>query len=115
MRGKLTINHRKWRKHRKKLYTYYISDVALDISVESQLRGKLMFAEYDVPIDISYRAPDDLPEYIREPILRHRLEFQAMRVESCPEYYDDGLVIFKFQSKEFPKITSFSGNNPDII
>ncbi len=74
-----------------------------------------MFAEYDVPFDISYRDADELPEYIREPILRHRLEFQVMCVESCPEYYDDGLVIFKFQSKEFPIITAFSGNNPDYI
>lgn len=74
-----------------------------------------MFAEYDVPIDISYRDGDELPEYVREPILRHRLEFQAMRVESCPEYFDEGLEIFKFRSKEFPGITSYSGNNPDII
>ena len=109
------MNHRKRKKHRKNLYINLIDDAALEISIDHQWRKKLFSLPYGVPVDISYRNAGELPEYIRGDILRYRLEFQAMRVDSCPVYFDDGFVVFMFGSKEYPQVVSYSGNNPNVI
>ena len=44
----------------------------------------------------------------------HKLEYEVMKVSSCKEYFDEELEIFKFQSKEFPAITYYTGNNPNV-
>lgn len=37
------------------------------------------------------------------------------RVPSSKEYFDKGLEIFEFQSKECPTLIRYTGNNPNVI
>ena len=67
---------------------------------------------YNEKLEITYRNSIEIPKYIRADITIHKLEFVVMRVSSCNEYFDDELEVFKFQSKEFPAIIRYTGNNP---
>lgn len=109
------MNHRQRKKVRKRLYQACIEDAALEISLDARWRKRLMQRAYDEKIEITYHNPTEIPEYIQKDIMRYQLEFWASRVSSCKEYFDEGLEIFEFQSKEFPAIIRYTGNNPDII
>ena len=45
----------------------------------------------------------------------NNLQFIVKKVKLCPVQFDEGMIVFKFQSKEFPDIIRFSGNNPNVI
>lgn len=70
-----------------------------------------MRQQYNEKLEISYRNPTEIPKYIQKDITIYRLEFEVMRVNSCIEYFDKELEIFKFQSKEFPVIVRYTGNS----
>lgn len=109
------MNHRQRKKIRKRLYKKFIEDVALEISLDARWRKRLMQRTYNEKIEITYHDPTEIPKYIQKDIILYKLEFWAARVSSCKEYFDKGLEIFEFQSKEFPAIIRYTGNNPDII
>lgn len=69
---------------------------------------------YSEKLEITYRNPTELPKYIRKDITIYKLEFEVMKISSCKEYFDKELEIFKFQSKEFPAIIRYTGNNPKV-
>lgn len=70
-----------------------------------------MRQQYNEKLEISYRNPTAIPKYIQKDITIYKLEFEVMRVNSCREYFDKELEIFKFQSKEFPVIVRYTGNS----
>lgn len=109
------MKHRQKKKLRKRLYREFIEDVALEISLDVHWRKRLMGRTYNRKIEITYRNPTEIPKYIQKDIMFYKLEFWVMRVSSCKEYFDKGLEIFKFQSKEFSEIIRYTGNNPSII
>lgn len=110
------MNKRKKKKMRKKIYQRLIDDVALEISQNSYWRKTLFSSSLEVKLEVSYRSLSNIPIYIQDIFSIHKLEFLVSKVSSSPsEHFDEGLIIFKFESKEYPKITRFSGNNPNIV
>lgn len=109
------MNKRKQKKYRKKLYKNLIEDVALEISLDSKWREKIFNLSLNKKIEISYVMPLEIPESIKKETVNNKLKFSIMRVNSCEEHFDDGLEIFKFQSKEYPEIVRFTGNNPNVL
>ena len=109
------MNKRQKKKMRKKNHQTAIENVALEISLASNWRKRLFSHPCETKFEISYQKPEDIPPYIRTIIIRFRLEFYVSKVSSCCEKFDSGFEVFKFESKEFPKITRFSGNNPNVI
>ena len=73
-----------------------------------------MSKPYNEKLDITYRNLTEIPKYIQKDIRIYKLEFEVMRVRSCKEYFDKELEVFKFQSKEFPAIIRYTGNNPKV-
>lgn len=108
------MNCRKKKKLRKKLYKRFIEDVALEISLDSYWRKRLREKSYNEKLEITYLRPDEIPKYIRKDIVFYKLEFEVIRTGSCKEYFDKDLEIFEFQSKEFPSIIRYTGNNPEV-
>lgn len=108
------MNRRQKEKIRKRLYKKFIEDVALEISLDDYWRKRILGLPYYEKLEITYRNPTKIPKYILKVITIHKLEYEVMRVSSCREYFDEELEIFKFQSKEFPAITRYTGNNPNI-
>lgn len=70
---------------------------------------------YNEKVAITYRNPVEIPKYIQKDIILHKLEFWMERVPSSKEYFDKGLEIFEFQSKECPTLIRYTGNNPNVI
>lgn len=108
------MNRRQNKKQRKRLYKELIEEIALEISLDAFWRKKILRLPYGEKVDITYRNPTEIPKYILNDIIFHKLEFEVMRVASCREYFDKELEIFKFQSKDFPVIIRYTGNNPKI-
>lgn len=109
------MNCRQRKKYKKKIYQAIIEDVALEISLSALWRKRLFDAQYEEEFIISYSNSDELPKYVKNAIVDHKLEFGVMKVKNCPEYFDEGLVIFKFYPLEYPKLKRFSGNNLNVI
>lgn len=73
-----------------------------------------MRRSYHEKLEITYRNPDKVPKYIQKDIIIYKLEIEVMKISSCKEYFDKELEIFKFQSKEFPAVIRYTGNNPKV-
>ena len=100
---------------REKIYTDYISDVAMEISISKLWRSRIFSLKPNQIIRISANDKIVLPQYIKDVIIDYDLIFCVQVVDECEENFDDGLIIFKFYSEEFPNIISYSGNNPNVI
>lgn len=108
------MNYRQKKKVRKRLYKQFIEDVALEISLDAYWRRRILRQPYNEKFEITYRNPTEIPKYILKDVILYKLEFEVMRINSCREYFDKELEIFKFQSKEFPAIIRYTGNNPNV-
>lgn len=109
------MNHRQKKKLRSRLHREFIEDVALEISLDAHWRKRIMSQPNNEKLEITYRNPTELPKYIQKDIAIYKLEFEVMKISSCKEYFDKELEIFKFQSKEFPAIIRYTGNNPESV
>lgn len=96
-------------------YNDYITDVALDISQSSYWRKILFSSDYGQNFLISKANRDKIPAYVLEPIESYDLKFYVSKVNDSPEEFDEGFIIFKFESCEFPEIIRYSGNNEQVI
>lgn len=98
----------------KQIYKNNISDTAMEVSISSEWRKKIFQLKKGEFLTISYKRPDELPIYVRDEIILHKLTYCVEKSSDCPEKFDDGLVIFKFWAKEYPDIVRYSGNNSNI-
>ena len=95
---------------RLKLCEEHIENVALWVSQSNYWRRILFSAAYNQRILIKPDTICDVPNYIKNIILNYDLQFYASKVLDCPEDFDEGAIIFKFESVEFPEIVRYSGN-----
>ena len=109
------MKKRKEKKQRKRLYEDIIEDVALEISLDSRWRALILTKELNEKIEITYHSLEELPCYIKDEIQKYKLKFWVEMVSSSNEYFEEGMVIFKFTSKEYPQVFRYTGNNLDIV
>lgn len=100
---------------RRQIYESSISDTAMEISISRPWREKIFKLKKGEQLMISAERAEELPAYIRDEIILHGLTYYVCLADDCPEEFDDGLVVFKFRTKEYPDIVRYSGNNPKII
>ena len=100
------------RKRRRQLYKDSIFSVALDISQSDYWRQLLFSSDYGKKFLINCSSEFKSPKHIKPLVIRHNLQFYVSKVRKCPVRYmmEDGYVIFKFQSLEFPEVVQYSGN-----
>ena len=97
------------KKSKLKLYKRHIADVVIDISQVEYWRQRLFSERYDKKFLISSDS-ENIPKFLKNVLLGHSLQFLVSKVIECPEQFDDGCIIFKFESVEFPEIVMYSGN-----
>lgn len=97
------------KRKQKKLYKKYIDDIVWEISCDNSIREILFSMPYDTPLEISLRSQTRYNETVNK-ILSKNLVFLVEKVYSCPEEFDEGLVIFKFTAKNC-NVVRYSGNN----
>lgn len=91
-------------------YIDSIEDVALDISQADYWRTRIFNSEYDQRILISEQDIENIPNYIKHLFMEEKLMFLVSKVNECHDKFDEGSIIFKFESLPFSSITRFSGN-----
>lgn len=104
MEGFFVMNKRK----KKKIYKKYIDDIVWEISCDNEIRQLLFSMPYNTPIEISKKTSMNYNEFVNK-ILSKNLVFWVEKVHTCPEKFDEGLIIFKFSSK-YGDIVRYSGN-----
>lgn len=94
----------------RKKYTDNIEDVVSEISQSDYWRTKLFNSLYDQRILISEQDIERIPSYIKPLFTEEKLMFLVSKVKEYPEKFDEGSIVFKFESLPFASITRFSGN-----
>jgi hypothetical protein len=97
------------------MHSKFIDDVVYEISVSSQWRNAIFSLAVDQQLLISKNSVPPLPSYVKPYFLRYNLQYIVCATKNCPEAFDEGLVVFKFSPKSFPKTKRYSGNNPTVI
>jgi len=87
----------------------YLEDVAREVSQDSLWQQKLIAGQDDEQFLLTYKDLTELPCALWTTFSKYGLEFLASRVDSCPEKFDSGLTILKFEAKEFSRIVKYSG------
>ena len=98
----------------KKMHKRFLTDVAYGISLSSDWRRKL----FSLPVGrelLINRNCADLPPYVEPYFRKYNLMYTVCVDEKCPEFFGEGLVIFKFAPKQFKDVCFYSGNNPQVI
>ena len=98
-----------------KLYEKYIEDVVVEVSQDDSWRTKLLEAHYNESFLLTFKELEEVPCSLWITFSHNSLEFFVSKVQSCPQQFDAGLVIFKFEAKGFPQLVRYSGNNPNDI
>ena len=98
----------------KKLHKKYLDDILMDISISNKWRNEIFNLQKGQHLIINKESSIPLPSYIKHPIIQYNLQYIVCIVETCPEYFDEGLIIFQFSPKMFPNVKRYSGNNPDV-
>ena len=94
---------------RENLYKVCIFDIGYEVSVADEWRKLLMLADVGVKFLIDGNHMKGIAYEIME-VMRFKLQFYVSKVVECPEQFDEGLTIFKFESVEFPEIVFYTGN-----
>lgn len=81
----------------------------------SEWRRRIFEMKENEILEINYKNLLQLPNYIRDDIVINELTFCVKTVKNCLEEFDKGLIIFKFWSKEYTDVCSYSGNNPNVL
>lgn len=94
-----------------KFHEKYLEDVVRKISQDSMWRKKLLEGRYNKRFLMTYKELDELPICLWTTFSQYGLEFMVSKVHSCPEKLDEGLVILKFEAKEFPHVVKYFAND----
>lgn len=103
------------RRLRKKIHKKYLEDVTLEVSMSKIWRNRLFESDYEEGYLLSIENKNDIPQYLAKIFNMYNLKYIVTKVKSCPEYFDEGLVVFKVNSKDFPNLVRYSGNNNNRI
>ena len=94
-----------------KLHEKYLADVVLEVSRDSLWQQRLFEGKYNERFLITFRDLEELPCPLWTTFSQYGLEFFVSKVHSCPEEFDEGLIIFKFEAKGFSHLVRYSGNS----
>lgn len=96
-----------------KLHEKYLEDVVIKVSQDSMWRKRLLEGRHNKRFLMTYKKLDELPIGLWTTFSQYGLEFSVSKVDSCPEEIDEGLVIFKFEAKQFPHVVKYSADKLD--
>ncbi|HEY0465392.1 MAG TPA: hypothetical protein VGC79_14355 [Polyangiaceae bacterium] len=90
----------------------------IDLSQNSFWRARLFNGPFNEPYHLDVDNLNGVPVRIANAIRRRNLRYDVTKVpanEAEPWLSEGGLVVFRFRAREFPSVTSYSGNSPTII
>ncbi len=107
---------------RRKLYRRYLPDVCGDVSQSPPWRARLFASSFGKKFSIDCETVGTGRELadVRRIMCEHGLAFIVSKVPHSDvqgrryDGYED-LIMFRFESAEYPELHSFSANNPAVI
>jgi hypothetical protein len=93
------------------LHEKYVVEVSAEISQDSLWKKKIFWGRYEEKFLITGKELESLPCNLWMNFSQYDLEYYVSKVHSCPQEFAEGLVIFKFEAKEFPQVVSYSANS----
>lgn len=97
-----------------KYHEKYLGEVVKEVSQDSMWRKRLLEGRYNEQFLLTCKELEALPLHLWTIFSQYGLEFFVSKVHTRPEEFDDRLVIFKFQAKEYPHLVRYSRNDPRI-
>ena len=94
-----------------KFHEKYLEDVVRKVSQDSMWRKKLLEGSYNEHFLMTYKELDELPICLWTTFSQYSLEFLISKVHSCPDKFDERLVILKVEAKEFPHVVKYFAND----
>jgi len=98
-----------------KSHEKYLNDVVREISQDCLWRKRLLQAQYNEKFLITYKELDELPCKLWTIFSQYGLEFFVSKIQECPEKFEEGFTIFKFEAKGFSHLVSYSGNDKSLL
>jgi len=95
---------------KRKYYKKHTCDIAFDISQSNYWRQQLYESDYNHKFLINRDSKMHISKYLHKILIGHNLNFYISKVLERLEHFDEGCIIFKFESVEFPDIKEYSGN-----
>lgn len=93
-----------------KLHEKYIEDVAIEVSQDPLWEKRLLKGYYNERFLVTYKDLEEIPCPLWTAFSQHGLEYFVSKIDSPPEEFSGGLIIFKFEAKGFPFLVRYSGN-----
>jgi len=94
-----------------KLHEKYLEDIMNGVSKDNLWKKRLLKGQYNERFLITYKDLEEIPCHLWTTFSQYGLEFFISKVHLCPNEFDEGLIIFKFEAKEFPHLVMYSGNS----
>ena len=69
------------------------------------MEKKISNSEVNEKIQIQNESELPMPMYVRNLFQKYSLKYYVSKVDVCPQVFDIDLIIFKFESQEFKKIS----------
>lgn len=98
-----------------KICEKYLEDVVAAVSQDSMWRTRLFEGPYNEPFLLTFKKLEELPYQLWTIFSQYGLEFFVSKVHSCPQKFDEGLIIFKFEAKGFSHVVRYSGNRQNEL
>ena len=89
-----------------KLHEKYLDDVVTEICQDSLWRKKLFEGQYNEQFLITFKELEELPCHLWSTFCEYGLEFFVSKIYSCPEGFDEGIILFEFKAKDFSHLVS---------
>lgn len=108
------------RRLRKKVHRRLLEYVVGEVSQRSHWRRLLYSGAEGLAHRIDAQHCEALPAWLVRAIRRYQLSYRVRvvsgdRAPGWGAYAADGLVLFRFEAREFPEVHDFSANNPDVV
>lgn len=97
-----------------KYHEKYLDEVAREVSQDSLWRKRLFEGGNNEQFLLTYKELEELPCLLWNIFSQYGLEYLVSKVHACSEEFDEGLVIFKFEAKDYPHLVKYSGNSQQI-
>ena len=97
------------------LHEKYLEDTVIEVSKDSLWKNRILEGQYNEQFLITYKDLEELPCNLWTTFSQYGLEFYVSKVDLCPDKFEEGLIIFKFEAKGFSHLVKYSGNSQNLL
>lgn len=90
-----------------KYHEKYLDEVVKAVSQDDMWKKRLFEGQYNERFLLTSKELEELPYPLWTIFSQYGLEYFVSKVDVYPEKFDEGLIIFKFEAKEYPHLVKY--------